>query len=129
MARIDHIALWVKDLERMKDFYIKYLGGQPGEKYINPGKHFSSYFIVFKEGARLELMHTTILKEVKNAEEAVFGWAHLAFALGSKGKVLALTELLRKEGYPVKGEPRVTGDGYFESVILDPEGNKIELTI
>ncbi len=123
---ITHIAIWTKDLEAMKDFYIHYFGGVSNEKYINPTKKFESYFITFKGGAKLELMRKESITNQLDVEERI-GITHIAFALGSEKAVISLTEILRADGYAVVGEPRTSGDGYFESVVLDLEGNRIEL--
>ena len=125
--RIEHIALWVNDIEKMKDFYCTFFQAQSSEKYFNPHQKFSSYFLSFKDGSRLEIMNIPGLKA--SLEPMTSGWAHLAFSAGSKDAVDNLTERLRSEGYIITGEPRTTGDGYYESVILDPEGNQIEITI
>ena len=123
---IAHIALWVKDLEAMKSFYVRYFDGESNEKYINAGKQFESYFIRFGEGAALELMRKPAVSGPVAAEYQQ-GLTHIAFKLGSEEAVLTLTETLRRDGFKVVGEPRRTGDGYFESVVLDVEGNRIEL--
>ena len=125
--KIEHIAIWVKDLECIKDFYEQYFDAVSGEKYVNRTKNFSSYFLSFESGARLELMHKPEI--VQTANQPLLGWAHIAFSVGSKEKVIALTAQLQKDGYRVQGQPRRTGDGYFESVVLDPEGNQIEITV
>lgn len=128
--KIEHLAIWVADLERMKIFYEKYFQAKPGEKYHNPKKQFESYFLSFSDGPRLELMCRPDIKSVnKNNEQEFFGFAHIAISVGSKEKVNHLTEELRSNGIEVIGEPRTTGDGYYESVVLDPEGNRIEITI
>ncbi|WP_373399817.1 VOC family protein [Algoriphagus halophilus] len=126
--KLEHLAIWVEELEMMKDFYCKYFGMTAGEKYHNPSKNFTSYFLSFESGARIELMHKP---EVGTPEQRnhSFGYTHIALSTGSKQKVLSLTEKLRNDGFEIFGEPRTTGDGYFESIILDPEGNHIELTI
>ena len=125
--KIEHIAIWVIDLEIMRSFYETYFNAVSGEKYVNPIKKFSSYFLSFKEGARLEIMHKP---EINSTSEIQYtGLVHFAVSVGSKEKVDALTEQLRMNGYSIAGEPRTTGDGYYESVILDPEGNQIEITI
>ncbi len=126
--RIEHLALWVEDLESMKEFYCHYFDLYPGVKYHNPKKNFTSYFLSFESGTRIELMHKSDLVEQKERNNS-FGFTHIAIATGSKENVIALTEQLREGGFQVSSEPRTTGDGYFESVILDPEGNSIELTI
>lgn len=123
---IAHIAIWVNDLEAMKDFYSRYFKGESNEKYINPLKGFESYFISFESGAKLELMRKQSINKHVDIDERL-GITHIAFKLGSKETVLSLTETLRSDGFRVIGEPRLTGDGYFESVVLDIEGNRIEL--
>ncbi len=126
---IEHVAIWARDLERLKDFYCRYFGARAGAKYINPHKQFSSYFLCFASGARLELMHMASIPESKNDIERQFtGFVHLAFAVGSEQRVGALTDELRRAGLRVLDGPRRTGDGYYESVVLDPEGNRIEIT-
>lgn len=124
--RIDHIAIWTKDLELMKNFYIQYFNGRCNEKYINPLKGFESYFISFENGAKLELMFNPKVFQSNHTNEIV-RLTHIAFNLGSKDAVSMLTERLRRDGHPIIAEPRTTGDGYFESVVLDIEGNRIEL--
>ena len=124
--KIAHIAIWTKDLEAMKDFYTRYFDGESNEKYTNPIKQFESYFISFENGTKLELMRKPSISKPLNTEEQL-GITHLAFNLGSKEAVISLTETLRADGFKVVGEPRTTGDGYFESVVLDIEGNRIEL--
>ncbi|MGE8554011.1 MAG: VOC family protein [Chryseobacterium jejuense] len=126
--KIEHIAVWVKDLEKTSAFYQKYFGAVSNEKYVNPVKKFESYFLSFENGCRLEIMTRPDLKESENSYESQqFGIIHFAFSAGSKEKVNELTETLRKDGYTIAGEPRTTGDGYYESVILDPENNIIEI--
>ena len=123
---IAHIAIWTKDLEIMKDFYTRYFKGESNEKYINPIKRFESYFISFESGTKLELMHKQSVVKPLDTEEHL-GITHIAFKLGSENAVLSLTETLRSDGFIIIGEPRTSGDGYFESVVLDVEGNRIEL--
>lgn len=125
---IEHLAIWVNDLERMRSFYETYFEAKAGEKYFNPIKNFQSYFLAFENGCRLELMHKPEIPGNQNVTEAV-GITHFAIATGSEAAVNHLTECLRQDGYSIAGEPRWTGDGYFESVVLDPEGNRIEITI
>ena len=126
--RIEHIAIWTKDLEKMRKFYQEFFDLRSNEKYHNPEKEFSSYFLAFENGARLELMHRPDMSEVNEKLDLKPGLAHFAISVGSKGKVDQLTERIRKKGYKILGEPRTTGDGYYESVISDPEGNLIEIT-
>ena len=126
--KIEHIAIWVNDLEKAKAFYEHYFNIVAGEKYHNPNKGFSSYFLQFPSGgARLELMKRLDIDSTATQQQ--LGWAHIAISLGSKQKVDELTANLAADGYTIKGQPRTTGDGYYESVILDPEGNKVELTV
>jgi len=126
--RIEHVALYVSDLERARTFFVHYFGGSSNALYHNEKTGFRSYFISFADGARLELMTKPDLVLQEKALHLA-GYAHLAFSLGSKEKVDALTEQLRAEGYEVISGPRTTGDGYYESCILDFEGNQIELTV
>lgn len=126
--KIEHIAIWVKDLERSRTFYQKYFGAVSNEKYHNPVKDFESYFLSFENGCRLEIMSRPDLRASENSYEfQQYGIIHFAFSADSKEKMNELTELLRKDGYTIAGEPRTTGDGYYESVILDPENNMIEI--
>ena len=123
---IAHIAIWTNDLEAMKNFYTRYFKGESNKKYTNPIKGFESYFISFESGAQLELMRIQSLDKSLATEERL-GITHIAFKLGSKDAVLTLTETLRSDGFRIVGEPRTSGDGYFESVVLDVEENRIEL--
>ena len=123
--KLHHIAIWTFRLEELKEFYVRFLGGKSNEKYVNPKKGFESYFISFDEGPSLELMSCP---DVQNTvvEENRVGLTHLAFTFPGQEEVLRFTEEMRSEGYTIAGEPRTSGDGYFESVILDPDGNRIE---
>ena len=123
---IDHIAIWTNDLELEKDFYLKYFGGRAGNKYENKQKIFSSYFITFLNGSRMELMNQPNITGKFNPD--TFGLAHIAMNVGSREKVDNLTQILEKDGYTIIGYPRNTGDGYYESVVLDPENNVVEIT-
>jgi len=128
--KIEHVAIWTNQLEEMKTFYTAFFQAVPNERYCNPKKSFSSYFLSFENGARLELMHMPDIPGNKNdVMDQSIGFIHMAISTGSKEKVDALTEAIRAAGYPVIGEPRWTGDGYYESVILDPDSNRLELTI
>lgn len=127
--KIEHIAIWTKDLEKMKNFYVKYFAMLCGPKYTNEQKKFSSYFLSFKDSStRLELMHRPDIIASTGHNGQVSGLAHFAISVGSKDMVNTITERLRADHFTVEGEPRTTGDGYYESVILDPEENLIELT-
>jgi lactoylglutathione lyase len=123
---IDHVAVWARDLETMRAFYTAVLGGTSGQRYENRTTGFRSYFVTLDEGARLELMHRPGLDSSSN--DIVRGWAHIAIALGSRDAVDATVAELGRRGVTIAASPRVTGDGYYEAVVLDPEGNRIELT-
>ena len=127
--RIAHVAVWTADLERLRAFYEQHLGATAGRKYVNAAKGFSSYFLDLDGGARLELMSKGGIAPAAGAPAPERGgYAHLALSLGSRDAVVALTDRLRAVGVPVLDGPRTTGDGYFESVVADPDGNRIELT-
>ena len=129
MTNIQHVALWVDHLEGIRAFYEKYFMAESNEKYINTTKGFSSYMLSFKGGGVLEIMNRKDVRPVKDPGIEQLGWAHIAIGVGSMEKVLELTETLRADGYKIAGEPRTTGDGFFESVVLDPEGNRVEITV
>ena len=126
---IEHIALWTGRLEGLKDFYEKYFQARTGEKYQNLFNGFESYFLSFSKGARVELMSQADLQESAiHPGYNLTGYAHISFAAGSEHVVDMLTNRLRQDGYIVISDPRHTGDGYYESVIADPDGNYIEIT-
>lgn len=128
--KIEHIALWAKDIEKIRNFYETYFEAKSNDKYFNPDKHFSSYFLTFKSGARLEIMQMPLIPETENDPYNQFtGLIHIAFSVGSIEKVNTLTNRLVADGYEVIDGPRTTGDGYYESVILDPENNRVEITV
>lgn len=128
--RIEHVALWTNDIEALRTFYTSHLGGRAGDRYTNHSRGFCSYFVSFDSGARLELMQ---LPDVSSRQEAVsgppLGLTHLAMSVGSEQRVDSLTQELRDAGYPVISVPRRTGDGYYESCVLDPDGNRLEITV
>lgn len=124
---IGHIALYTDNLESMRDFYVKYFGALSDELYENPTSGFQSYFLNFDDGARLEIMKRPHIAQRNMGDN--LGYAHLAMSTGSTSMVDSLTEQLRADGYPVTSEPRWTGDGYYESVVLDPDQNEIEITV
>ncbi|HET7538827.1 MAG TPA: VOC family protein [Polyangiaceae bacterium] len=128
--RIEHVALWTTDLERSLQFYVSYFGASAGARYVNAAKGFESCFLSFDDGARIELMKTSQLSPLVLEPGAQrMGLTHFAIALGSVAQVDALTQRLAADGYPTLDGPRRTGDGYYESVVLDPDGNRIELTV
>jgi len=127
-VRIEHIAVWTDDIERLAEFYEKYFGGKRNNKYINSQKQFESYFLTFDDNTRLEIMTKPSLG-INEKEQLMTGFAHIAFSVGSCEEVIRLTDLLTADGYKLISPPRTTGDGYFESAILDPGGNIVEITI
>jgi lactoylglutathione lyase len=128
--KINHIALWTKDIEKLRSFYMKYFGAASTAKYVNRSKEFESYFLSFSEGTRLEIMAMPNIPEnLNNSFDQYTGLIHLSISVGSKEKVISLTNELRSNGFIVISEPRHTGDGYFESCVFDPDGNRIEITI
>lgn len=125
--KIEHVALYVNDLEAARDFFVRYLGGRSNDGYHNHRTGFRSYFITFDGGVRLELMNKPEMDDLNKPLNRT-GYAHIAFSVGSKEKVDELTEELRTAGYEVISGPRTTGDGYYESCIVAVEGNQIEIT-
>jgi lactoylglutathione lyase len=128
--RIEHVAIWTRDLERLKGFYQTYFQASAGPKYVNAARQFESYFLTFTSGARLELMHMpSVVEWPDDGEAQLRGCSHLAFSVGSKQGVDTLTAWLEEDGYRVEHGPRWTGDGYYESRVRDCDGNRIEITI
>lgn len=125
--KIEHIAIWVDDIELVRQFYLTYFDVTCGEKYVNPKRNYTSYFLSFGEGkSRMELMHIPDIQE-PTVRGQMKGLAHIAISVGGKEAVDVLTERLRDDGYTIAGEPRTSGDGYYESIALDPEGNRVEI--
>ena len=126
--KIEHVAMYVNNLEAAKDFFVKYLGGRSNDVYHNQRTGFQSYFISFEDGARLEIMNKP---EMPDSEKDLnrTGYAHIAFSVGSKEVVDQLTDTLRTAGFKVVSGPRTTGDGYYESCIVAVEDNQIEITV
>lgn len=129
-AHIEHVALWTTQLDELKAFYETYFGAAAGAKHVNPARGFESYFLAFAGGPRLELMRMPGVRDLPRDEGAQFmGYVHIAISVGSVERVDALTERLRAAGYRIAGEPRRTSDWYYESVVLDPDGNRVEITV
>ncbi len=125
---IDHIAMYVNELEKNKDFFIKYFNAVSNDGYYNKKTGFRSFLLTFDDGAKLEIMnHPEQQDIVKNIRQT--GYIHIAFSVGSKEKVNELTEMLKNNGYEILSGPRTTGDGYYESCIVAMEGNQIEITV
>ena len=125
---IEHIAMYVNDLENARMFFMKYFGAVSNEGYHNPKTDFRSYFLSFDRGARLEIMNKPKMDDLEKTQNRT-GFAHIAFSTGSKASVDALTERLIADGYDVISGPRTTGDGYYESCIVGIEGNLVEITV
>jgi lactoylglutathione lyase len=127
---LEHAAIWTNDLERLKDYYVKYFDGTPNQKYSNSTKGFESYFLVFHSGARLELMKMPGIPENKNdtIQNQHSGLIHLAFGVDSIEQVNSKAEQLLKDGWKILRGPRKTGDGYYEFETLDPDNNRLEVT-
>lgn len=124
--KLTHLALWTNRLEVLRDFYVNYFNGQSNEKYTNPTKGFASYFVTFENGVALEIMQRTDITEHPAKKEHI-GLIHFAFSVGSKEKVNEMIEMFRKDGFSIVGEPRTTGDGFYEGAIADPDGNWVEI--
>ncbi len=126
---IHHIALWTPDLERMRTYYEKYFGAVAGEKYTNPIKQVETYFLSFDGQTLLEIMHRQSLAIPRTpANPSESGYAHVSFAVGSRGKVDQAAARFRADGFIILDGPRFTGDGYYEFTTLDPDGNRVEVT-
>ncbi len=126
--KIEHIAMYVNNLEETRDFFVKYFGARANGGYRNPKTDFRSYFLSFDDGARLEIMNKPNMTDSPK-EASRTGYAHIAFSTGSREAVDALTAALKADGYEIISGPRTTGDGYYESVIVAIEGNLIEITV
>jgi lactoylglutathione lyase len=126
---LEHVAIWTRQLENLREFYITYFNGVSNEKYINSSKGFESYFISFESGARLELMYRPDVPESLNASVSQhLGLTHLAFAVGTMAEVDQKAGEMRSAGFPILSGPRKTGDGYYEFETLDPDGNRLEVS-
>ena len=126
--KIEHIAMYVQDLEKTRDFFVKYFAAKSNAMYHNPNTDFKSYFLSFDDGARLEIMQKPGV-EAQTENQMRTGFIHVAISVGSKEQVDKLTETLKKDGYTVTSGPRTTGDGYYESCVVAVEGNLIEITV
>lgn len=126
--KIEHLAMYVNDLDLTKEFFIKYFNATANKKYRNDKTNFCSYFLSFDDGARLEIMNRPDMPD-PDKELQRTGYIHIAFSVGSRERVDELTNRLRADGYEVIGGPRITGDGYYESCIIGIEGNQIEITV
>lgn len=126
--RIEHLAVWTYNLERLREFYQHYFDATSTEIYYNHSKEYRSYFLIFEGECRLEIMEMPNIGKTKNDPLKNYtGLTHFAMRVGNKSDVDRLTDIIRGDGYKVVSEPRTTGDGYYESVVLDPDGNKVEI--
>ena len=128
MMKIEHIAMYVQDLEKTRDFFVKYFAAKSNAMYHNPNTDFKSYFLSFDDGARLEIMQKPGV-EAQTENQMRTGFMHVPISVGSKEQVDKLTETLKQDGYTVTSGPRTTGDGYYESCVVAVEGNLIEITV
>ena len=128
IVRIEHVALYVNDLENTKKFFMKYFRAKSNDGYHNQKTGFCSYFLTFEDGARIEIMN---IPEMADLPKKIVrtGYSHIAFSVGSIEKVDALTAELKADGYEIIRGPRTTGDGYYESCIVAVEDNQIEITV
>ena len=126
--KIEHIAMYVNDLEGARDFFVKYFDAVSHDLYHNKTTGFRSFFLTFEDGARLEIMNKPVMDDDRKSLNRT-GFIHLAFSVGSKDNVNSLTQRLKDDGWEVVSGPRTTGDGYYESCILGFEGNQIEITV
>ena len=130
--KLEHIALWTEKLEEMKDFYTNYFNGKPGGKYTSEHEFsalFESYFLAFDSGSRLELMQMHTIPDINIHRKECIGLTHLAFLMENVGEVNQLTQRIKDNGYTVVLEPHFTGDDYYESCVLDPDGNRVEIVV
>lgn len=126
--KIDHIAVWTTDIERLKNYYVNFFGAVSNDIYINKETGFSSYFLSFDSGARLEIMHRNDIPEnLNDTIKQYLGYIHIALWVETEEEVDAKLELLRNAGYPILRGPRVSGDGYYEFETLDPDKNRLEV--
>lgn len=129
MPRLEHVAIWTADIDRLTGFYARYFGATPGARYVNASRGFESRFLSFDGGARLELMRSARLSSVAQEPGAQrHGLTHIAISVGSEARVDVLAGELQADGYTLLDGPRRTGDGYYEAVVLDPDGNRVEVT-
>lgn len=126
--KIEHLAIWTRDLEGMRNFYTHYFDAVSSSCYYNHSKEFRSYFLSYGGDCRLELMEMPAIANNKNDYHRHYtGICHFAFKVGSREKVDQITDLLREDGFEIISTGRMTGDGYYESAVYDPEKNRIEI--
>lgn len=127
---LEHVAIWTDNLEKLREYYMKYFGGISNEKYTNDKTQFQSYFLSFKSGARLEIMFMPNIPENKNDTIGAQhrGIIHLAFGVDTTREVEQKARQLEMDGFKILSGPRRTGDGYYEFETLDPDNNRLEVT-
>lgn len=128
MMKIEHIAMYVNDLEAAKQFFETYFDASANDGYHNKKTDFKSYFLSFDDGARLEIMNKPDMEDAEKSIQRT-GYIHIAFSLGSKERVDSLTARLKADGYEAVSGPRMTGDGCYESCVVAVEGNQVEITV
>lgn len=131
--KLEHVAIWTHKLEELKEFYERYFGAVPNDKYVSEKEfngRFESYFLSFDTGARLELMKLPGIPQGDNANgfEST-GLTHIAFSVNTADELDQLYSRLKEDGGSIVGQPRITGDGYYEACVLDPDGNRVEITV
>ena len=124
--KIDHVAIYVNDLEAEKNFFVKYFNAQAGSKYTNFRNDFSNYFLSFSDGSRLELMSRSSSVDSDKARYRT-GYHHIAICVGDRKDVDDMMKKFDADGVIVVSGARTTGDGYYEAVVVDPEGNEVEI--
>jgi len=130
--KLEHIALWTQNLEEMKNFYTEFFNGKPGPKYESEHEFsslFQSYFLTFDSGSRLEIMQMDTIPDINTQRKEAIGLTHLAFSMSEVEEVRKLTQRIKENGFRVVLEPHYTGDGYYESCVLDPDGNRVEIVV
>ena len=131
--KLEHVAIWTDRLETLREFYETYFDARANEKYVSDSEfkeHFESYFLSFDSGARLELMVRVGVPQGDNADgfEST-GINHIALSVETPGELDRLYGRLKDGGVKIVGEPHMTGDGYYEACVLDPDGNRVEITV
>jgi lactoylglutathione lyase len=127
---LEHAAIWTNNLEKLKDYYIKYFDAKSNDKYFNLNRNFQSYFLSFQSGGRLELMSGLNIPANSNdtIQKQHLGIIHLAFGVDTMNEVNEKAKQLQDDGYKILSGPRKTGDGYYEFETLDPDNNRLEVT-
>jgi lactoylglutathione lyase len=129
IMQLEHFAIWTSQLDVLKDFYEKYFGGRAGAKYVDSTGRFSSYFITFPTGAKLEIMQLPEVQPRQHDQRyPVSGYTHMAFRVNTPDEVKILTQLLCQDGFKLEKPLQWTADGFYESAVFDPDQNIVEIT-